>query len=45
MGQVVQATMPIFTLARDGARDAVFSVYESLFHQTAQDPTVRIHLR
>ncbi|BBH43728.1 efflux RND transporter periplasmic adaptor subunit [Pseudomonas sp. KU43P] len=30
VGQVVQATMPIFTLARDGDRDAVFNVYESL---------------
>src|SRR5690606_8156090 len=31
VGQVVQATMPIFGLARDGERDAVFNVYESLF--------------
>jgi RND family efflux transporter MFP subunit len=31
VGQVVQATVPIFGLARDGERDAVFNVYESLF--------------
>ncbi|MEQ7918927.1 efflux RND transporter periplasmic adaptor subunit [Xanthomonas sp. WHRI 1810A] len=31
VGQVVQATAPIFGLARDGDRDAVFNVYESLF--------------
>ena len=30
VGQVVQATVPIFSLARDGDRDAVFNVYESL---------------
>jgi membrane fusion protein, multidrug efflux system len=31
VGQVVQAAQPVFTLAQDGARDAVFDVYESLF--------------
>lgn len=30
VGQVVQATVPIFGLARDGDRDAVFNVYEAL---------------
>jgi RND family efflux transporter MFP subunit len=30
-GQVVQAAQPVFTLAQDGDRDAVFDVYESLF--------------
>lgn len=30
VGQVVQASAPVFELARDGARDAVFNVYESL---------------
>ena len=44
VGQVVQATMPIFTLARDGARDAVFNVYESLFIEPPKDPTVEITL-
>jgi RND family efflux transporter MFP subunit len=38
-GQVVQATVPIFTLARAGERDAVFDVYESLFdHELAEQP-------
>jgi membrane fusion protein, multidrug efflux system len=30
-GQVVQAAQPVFTLAQDGDRDAVFEVYESIF--------------
>jgi RND family efflux transporter MFP subunit len=30
-GQVVQAAQPVFTLAQDGDRDAVFDVYESIF--------------
>ncbi|WP_085582024.1 MULTISPECIES: efflux RND transporter periplasmic adaptor subunit [unclassified Pseudomonas] len=38
VGQVVQATMPIFSLARDGDRDAVFNVYESLL---AERPSKR----
>ena len=44
VGQVVQATMPIFTLARDGARDAVFNVYESLFIEPPKDPSVQVTL-
>ena len=44
VGQVVQATMPIYTLARDGARDAVFNVYESLFIEPPKDPTVQVTL-
>ena len=31
VGQVVQAAQPVFTLAQDGDRDAVFDVYESVF--------------
>lgn len=31
VGQVVQAAQPVFTLAQDGDRDAVFDVYELLF--------------
>ena len=31
LGQVVQAAQPVFTLAQDGDRDAVFDVYESIF--------------
>ena len=30
-GQVVPAAQPVFSLARDGERDAVFDVYESVF--------------
>ncbi|NNG61625.1 efflux RND transporter periplasmic adaptor subunit [Pseudomonas fragi] len=44
VGQVVQATMPIFTLARDGARDAVFNVYESLFIEPPKNHTVQVTL-
>jgi len=44
VGQVVQATVPIFSLARDGERDAVFNVYESLFVEppTAQQVPVSL---
>jgi len=31
VGQVVPAAQPVFSLARDGERDAVFDVYESVF--------------
>lgn len=31
VGQVVQAAQPVFTLAHDGDRDAVFDLYESIF--------------
>jgi len=44
VGQVVQATVPIFSLARDGERDAVFNVYESLFVQPAGDQQVPVSL-
>lgn len=44
VGQVVQATMPIFDLARDGERDAVFNVYESLFVQPPTDQPVQVSL-
>lgn len=44
VGQVVQATRPIFTLARDGERDAVFNVYESLFQGAQNDQPVSVHL-
>ncbi|MDN6860945.1 efflux RND transporter periplasmic adaptor subunit [Pseudomonas sp. CAN2814] len=44
VGQVVQATKPIFTLARDGERDAVFNVYESLFQGAQSDQPVTVHL-
>lgn len=44
VGQVVQATVPIFGLARDGERDAVFNVYESLFAAPSSDQTVAVTL-
>ncbi|MFJ4346164.1 efflux RND transporter periplasmic adaptor subunit [Pseudomonas sp. NPDC089401] len=44
VGQVVQATMPIFTLARDGDRDAVFNVYESLLVAPPSDAGLTVSL-
>jgi RND family efflux transporter MFP subunit len=44
VGQVVQATAPIFSLARDGDRDAVFNVYESLFVTPPGDQPVPVSL-
>jgi membrane fusion protein, multidrug efflux system len=44
VGQVVQATVPIFGLARDGERDAVFNVYESLFVDPPTDQEVQVTL-
>ncbi|MBH5400670.1 efflux RND transporter periplasmic adaptor subunit [Bradyrhizobium sp. CNPSo 4010] len=31
VGQIVPAAQPVFSIAQDGARDAVFEVYESVF--------------
>ncbi|XJV41110.1 efflux RND transporter periplasmic adaptor subunit [Pseudomonas asplenii] len=44
VGQVVQATMPIFSLARDGERDAVFNVYESLLAEPPQEQPITVTL-
>ncbi|OOG10065.1 MULTISPECIES: efflux RND transporter periplasmic adaptor subunit [unclassified Pseudomonas] len=44
VGQVVQATMPVFSLARDGDRDAVFNVYESLLAEKPTDQTIVLSL-
>jgi RND family efflux transporter MFP subunit len=44
VGQVVQATVPIFSLARDGERDAVFNVYESLLTEPPTDKSVVVSL-
>ncbi|NWA29598.1 efflux RND transporter periplasmic adaptor subunit [Pseudomonas gingeri] len=44
VGQVVQATMPIFSLARDGERDAVFNVYESLLVEPPGDQVITVTL-
>ncbi|WP_043230460.1 efflux RND transporter periplasmic adaptor subunit [Pseudomonas sp. CF161] len=44
VGQVVQATVPIFSLARDGERDAVFNVYESLLMAPPDNALIVISL-
>ncbi|QJI32142.1 efflux RND transporter periplasmic adaptor subunit [Pseudomonas sp. ADAK18] len=44
VGQVVQATVPIFSLARDGERDAVFNVYESLLVEPPPDAAITVSL-
>src|SRR5450830_1421838 len=44
VGQVVQATVPIFSLARDGERDAVFDVYESLLVEPPPDAPITVSL-
>lgn len=44
VGQVVQAAQPVFSLAHDGPRDAVFSVHESIFTRAAADNSVEISL-
>ncbi|MCU1724451.1 efflux RND transporter periplasmic adaptor subunit [Pseudomonas sp. 5P_5.1_Bac1] len=44
VGQVVQATVPIFSLARDGGRDAVFNVYESLLLAPASAESITVSL-
>lgn len=43
-GQVVSAAQTVFTVARDGARDVVFDVYESLLADTPQSDQVEIRL-
>ena len=44
VGQVVQATAPIFSLAHDGDRDAVFNVYESLLVAPPSSETIIVSL-
>ncbi|WP_032607005.1 efflux RND transporter periplasmic adaptor subunit [Pseudomonas avellanae] len=41
-GQVVQAATPVFSLAHDGEREAVFSAYESLLGSDQTEGTVTI---
>ncbi|AWL94613.1 RND family efflux transporter MFP subunit [Bradyrhizobium ottawaense] len=43
-GQVVQAAQPVFSLAQDGERDAVFDVYESIFLSNADSRDVSLAL-
>ncbi|MDK4736949.1 efflux RND transporter periplasmic adaptor subunit [Rhizobium sp. CNPSo 3490] len=44
VGQVVQAAQPVFTVAGDGPRDAVFSVNESIFSREPEEPSVAVAL-
>ncbi|MEG1042094.1 MAG: efflux RND transporter periplasmic adaptor subunit [Pseudomonas sp.] len=44
VGQVVQATAPIFSLAHDGERDAVFNVYESLLVAPPTNESITVSL-
>lgn len=44
VGQVVQATQPMFSLARDGERDAVFNVFEGAFVQPTGSALITVRL-
>ncbi|MEO8882407.1 MAG: efflux RND transporter periplasmic adaptor subunit [Devosia sp.] len=44
VGQVVQAAQPVFTVAEDGARDAVFQAYERALTGVPRDAVVSVAL-
>lgn len=44
IGHVVQAAEPVFKIAQDGVRDAVFNVYESLLNTEPVDRSAEIAL-
>jgi len=44
VGQVAQSAQSAYTLAQDGARDAVFDVYESIFLQPPASNTIELTL-
>lgn len=44
VGQVAQSSQSSYTLAEDGARDAVFDVYESIFRQKFDGDTIQLSL-
>lgn len=44
VGQVVSAAQQIFSLARDGGRDAVFNVYEGLLSKKRDNTAIEIEL-
>ena len=44
VGQVVEPARAMFTIARDGPRDAVFDVYEAIFALVPDDAKARIAL-
>jgi RND family efflux transporter MFP subunit len=43
-GQVVQAAQTMFSVARDGPRDAIFDVYESLLFEEPAEPKIQLAL-
>ena len=43
-GQVVEQARAVFTIAKDGPRDAVFDVYEAIFAQVPDDAKAEITL-
>lgn len=43
-GQVVQAAQTMFSVARDGPRDAIFDVYESLLFEKPSEPKIQLAL-
>ncbi|TPM15568.1 efflux RND transporter periplasmic adaptor subunit [Mesorhizobium sp. B2-3-5] len=43
-GQVVQAAQPVFTVAEDGPRDAVFQAYERSLEGVPRDVPVKVEL-
>jgi len=45
VGQVVQAGQPIFTLAQDGPRDAVFNIYETLLANPSDAKPIEVALQ
>lgn len=44
VGQVAQSAQSAYTLAEDGARDAVFDVYETIFLTPAGDKAIKVSL-
>lgn len=44
VGQVAQTAQSAFTLAQDGARDAVFDVYESIFFEQPETSAITLAL-
>jgi RND family efflux transporter MFP subunit len=44
IGEVVQASQPVFTIASDGGRDAVFNVNEAIFARQPQQRTIAVSL-
>ncbi len=45
VGQVVQAGQPIFNLAQDGPRDAVFNIYEALLADPSEAKPIDVSLQ